>query len=169
MSYFRDLVRLSSPFTFSVAFRILGDEDEAKDIVQETMVTIWQKMGKINSSDNYRMWLYRIAVNKCYDQLRRNKRTKEYNYDDSGWELISNHISDESPSELENKETKEILRLLTGNLSPKQKTVFVLCDLEEMTLEEASGITGMNKENIKANLHFARKKIKELLRKVYMK
>jgi RNA polymerase sigma-70 factor (ECF subfamily) len=165
MSYFRDLVRIASPLAFSVAFRMLGDEDQARDIVQETMVTLWQKIGKINSADNFKMWLYRISINKCYDHLRVKKRKKEYNFDETGWAIISNHISDESASTLENNETAEIIRVLTENLSPKQKAVFILCELEEMTPDEASEITGMNKVNIKANLHYARKRIIEMLSK----
>ena len=48
---FRELVRMVSPFAFSVAFRILGDEETAKDIVQESLITVWKKLKKIRSSD----------------------------------------------------------------------------------------------------------------------
>jgi len=162
---FRELVAMTSPFAFSVAFRMLGDEDQAKDIVQETMVTLWQRIGKIKSADNYKMWLYKIVVNKCYDQMRRKKRAQEYNVDEAAWKVISNHISEESSTEMENNETARIINLLTGRLSPKQKAVFILCDLEEMSPDEASAITGMRKVNVKANLHYARKKINEMINK----
>jgi RNA polymerase sigma factor (sigma-70 family) len=66
---------------------------------------------------------------------------------------------------LENSETAMIINMLTDKLSPKQKTVFVLSDLEEMTNEEISAITGMSRRNIKANLHFARKNISEMIEK----
>ena len=165
LSYFRQLVGMTSPFAFSVAFRMLGDEELAKDIVQETMITVWQKIGKIKSANSYKMWLYRIVINKCYDQLRRKKQINEYKVDESGWAIISNHISEESVSEMENSETARVINLLTENLSPKQKTIFVLCDLEEMTLEDTSSITGMSKVNVKANLHYARKRINEMIKK----
>jgi RNA polymerase sigma-70 factor (ECF subfamily) len=77
-SNFRKLVELTSPVAFSVAFRMLGDEDKAKDIVQDTMVTIWQKLKKIKSPEVYKTWMYRIVVNKCYDELRKRKRTPEF-------------------------------------------------------------------------------------------
>ena len=48
---FRKVVEKTSPMIFSVAFRMLGDEDSARDIVQETMITIWQKLAKIKSAD----------------------------------------------------------------------------------------------------------------------
>lgn len=165
LSYFRELVGITSPFAFSIAFRMLGDEELAKDIVQETMITMWQKIGKIKSANSFKMWLYRIVINKCYDQLRRRKKINEYKVDESGWAFISNHISEESVSEMENKETARIINLLTENLSPKQKAVFVLIDLEEMTLDETSSITGMSKVNVKANLHYARERINKMIKK----
>jgi RNA polymerase sigma-70 factor (ECF subfamily) len=162
---FRKLIGISSPFAFSVAFRMLGDEETAKDVVQETMITIWSKLKKIKSAESYKTWLYRIVVNKCYDQMRRRKTQKETRADEKTWALISNHISDENPSELENRETAMIINLLTEKLSPKQKSVFILSDLEEMTPEEISAITGMSRSNIKANLHYARKNIGEMIEK----
>jgi len=162
---FRKLIGITSPFAFSVAFRILCDEELAKDVVQETMVILWKKIDLVKSPQSFKQWLYRIVVNKCYDHLREKKRRPEFSTDESTWAVISNHISEEQPSALENNETASIINLLTDRLSPRQKAVFVLCDLEEMTQEEAAGITGMSRFNIKANLHYARKKISDMLKK----
>jgi len=165
LNSFSELVVKTSPFAFSVAFRMLGDETLAEDIVQDTMLTVWQKIGKIKSSDGFKMWLYRIVINKCYDELRRKKRSKEYTPDASEWGIISNHLSHDTIKEMENRETAALINLLTGSLSPRQKAVFVLCDLEEMSPDEASAITGMRKANVKANLHYARRRISEMINK----
>jgi RNA polymerase sigma-70 factor (ECF subfamily) len=66
---------------------------------------------------------------------------------------------------MENLEIAGIINLLTDRLSPKQKAVFVLSDLEDMTAEEISGITGMSRTTIKANLHYARKSISQMVEK----
>jgi RNA polymerase sigma-70 factor (ECF subfamily) len=165
MHYFRKLVEIASPFVFSVAFRILGDEPQARDIVQESMITVWKTIYKIRSASSFKTWLYRIVVNKCYDQLRKRKRNPEFSADEKTWVLISNKIYEEPFKEMENRETIRIINLLTEKLSPKQKTVFVLSDLEEMSNEEISSITGMSRTNVKANLHYARKKIGEMIEK----
>jgi RNA polymerase sigma-70 factor (ECF subfamily) len=162
---FRKVVEKTSPMVFSVAFRMLGDEDVARDIVQDTMVTIWQKLAKIKTADSYKTWVYRIAVNKCYDQLRKRKRQNESRYDDQTWALISNHTSESGITELDNEENARIISLLTDKLSPKQKAVFVLSELEEMPAEEITRITGMNRSAVKANLYHARKNIGWLLQK----
>jgi RNA polymerase sigma-70 factor (ECF subfamily) len=162
---FRELIKLTSPFAFSVSFRILGDEEAAKDIVQETMITLWETIKKLKSPETFMSWLYRIVVNKCYDQLRKRKRNPEFSADDRTWVLLSNKISENPSSGFENKETAQIINLLTNKLSPKQRTVFVLSDLEEMSNEEISLITGMSRTNVKANLYYARKRIGEMIQK----
>ena len=162
---FRKLVEQISPFAFSVAFRILGDEEQSKDIVQETMITIWKTIKKIKSPGSFMTWLYRIVVNKCYDQLRKRKRNPEFSADDKTWAFISNKISENPSSGFENREIVQIINLLTEKLSPRQKAVFVLSDLEEMSGEEVSLITGISKTNVKANLYYARKRISEMIEK----
>lgn len=162
---FRKLVESTSPFVFSIAFRMLGDEDQAKDIVQETMVTIWQKLSRIKSTEVYRTWVYRMVVNKCYDQLRRRKRNREFAADENTWKLISDSISDPPSAGLENDEISRILILLTDRLSTKQKIVFVLSEIEQISHDEISEITGMSKTGIKANLHHARNSIRGMIEK----
>jgi RNA polymerase sigma-70 factor, ECF subfamily len=162
---FRKLVELTSPFAYSVAFRILCNEDQAKDVVQETMVTIWQKLKKIKSAEVYKTWIYRIVVNKCYDQMRKRKRNPEFVPDEQTWELILNRISVGPSIALENSETSKIIGILTEQLSPRQKAVFVLSDLEGMSNDEISEITGTSKSAVKANLYHARKNISEKVEK----
>jgi RNA polymerase sigma-70 factor, ECF subfamily len=162
---FRKLVEVTSPFVYSVAFRMLGDEDQAKDVVQETMVTVWQQIRKIRSASVYKTWAYRIVINKCYDNLRKRKRNMEYSANEKTWALLADTVFHWPSSELENTETAKIISILTNKLSPKQKAVFVLSELEEMTSDEISGITGMSRLVIKANLYYARKNISEMLGK----
>jgi RNA polymerase sigma-70 factor (ECF subfamily) len=165
LTNFSKLIQLTSPFAFSVAFRMLGDEDLAKDVVQETMITIWQKLNKMKSVEVYKTWIYRIVVNKCYDQIRRAKRNPELIADQRTWEIIANTISQSPSAALENSEISKIIASITDKLSPKQKAVFILSDLEGMTNDEVSKITGLSKTAVKANLYHARKSISEKVEK----
>jgi RNA polymerase sigma-70 factor (ECF subfamily) len=144
---------------------MLGDEDEAKDVVQETMVTIWQKLKKIKSAEAYKTWIYRVVVNKCYDMLRKRKIKPEFKADEKTWKILSDSISSTHSSELENSETAMIIKALTERLSPKQKAVFVLSDIEQLSHDEISEITGISKSGVKANLHHARKSISVMIEK----
>lgn len=162
---FRKVVEKSTPLIFTVAFRMLGDEDAAYDIVQDTMVTVWQKLAKIKTAASYKTWVYRIAVNKCYDQLRKQKRQKEERFGEREWEIISNHLSEGGNTELENMENAMIINMLTNRLSPRQKAVFVLSELEGLDSDDIVKITGMTRSLVKANLYYARKNIGQLLKK----
>ena len=162
---FRKLVESTSPFAFSVAFRMLGDEDQAKDIVQETMVTIWQKLKNIKSAEAYKTWVYRIIMNKCYDQLRKKKSIPEFKTDEKTWKFLSDTISGNHSNDLENSDISRIIGLLTERLSPKQKSVFILSEIEQLTHDEISKITGISKTGIKANLHHAKKNISVMIEK----
>lgn len=165
LSRFRELVRVTSPFVYSVAFRMLGEEEDARDVVQDTMSTIWQKIGKIKSAGAYKTWIYRIVMNRCYDKLRKLKNDPEIREDEKTWALLSNTISDTNDGRLENSEIAAIIGLLTARLSPKQKSVFILSDIEGLSGEEVAEITGMARTSVKANLYFARKNISEMLQK----
>jgi RNA polymerase sigma-70 factor (ECF subfamily) len=129
------------------------------------MITIWQKLKKIKSAEVYKTWIYRIVVNKCYDHMRKRKRNPEFVTDEQTWELISNRISVEPSVTLENSEISKIIGILTEKLSPRQKAVFVLSDLEGMSNDEISEITGISKSAVKANLYHARKSISEKVEK----
>jgi DNA-directed RNA polymerase specialized sigma24 family protein len=72
---------------------MLGNEVQAREVVQDTMVTIWQKLKNIKTAAVYKTWIYRIVVNKCYDEMRKRKRNPEFIADEQTWSLISNRIS----------------------------------------------------------------------------
>lgn len=162
---FRKLVELTSPPAFSLAFRMLGDEDLARDVVQETMLSIWQKLKNIRSAEVYNTWFRRIVMNKCYDHLRKRKNNPEFRVDDKTWSLLAGRISQSPADNLENEQIASIISLLTDKLSTKQKAVFILTELDGMSSDEVSGITGISKSAIKANLYHARKSISEMIGK----
>ena len=162
---FRKLVDKASPFAYSLAFRMTGDEDESREIAQVSMITIWEKIATLRSYETFNTWLYRIVLNRCYDHLRRKKNNPEFRPDDAMWIEISAKMSHNPGTALENSEIREMLNTLTGRLSPKQKAVFILTDIEEMPADQVSQITGMSRVNIKANLWMARKRMGEMVEK----
>jgi RNA polymerase sigma-70 factor (ECF subfamily) len=122
-------------------------------------------LNKIRSAEVYKTWIYRIVINKCYDELRHKKRNREYVADEKTWQTLSEKISQMPSSQMENDETSRIIGMLTDKLSPKQKAIFILSEIEEMTSDEISDITGISKTLIKANLYHARKSISGMIEK----
>ncbi len=161
---FRQLIRQNADFAFRVAFRIMNDEEDAKDIVQESFITVWEKIREIDPGKKFSGWLYRIIVNKCYDMLRKRKRMRWVRPKERSRSLAA-LVSESNPeSLLTNEETGRLIRHISYTLSPKQKIVFVLGELEGLSHDDIAQITGMNKTSVKSNLNHARRKIGERIK-----
>ncbi len=158
---FRQLVETYQPLVFRLAFRLLCCEDEAKDIVQETFIRVWFHLHEYKSHFRFSTWIYKIACNLCYDKLRAIKRFgRNENLDIS---LLARNVSSGENIEQSviNQELKDLISKLMCNLTPKQKLVFMLNDIEELELEEIKKITGMSSGKIKSNLYLARQYIRK--------
>jgi len=164
LTRFPEMVDLLSPFAFSVALRMMGDEAEANDIVQEAMISVWKKIKGLKNPDGFKSWFYRIVFNKCLDGLRIKKRHPETVADDKTWELLTNRLFEDTDSVLDNQEMCSVIKNITNKLSPKQKAVFILSDIEDMPHNEIVEITGMSKVSVKSNLYYARRRISELIK-----
>lgn len=140
---------------YTLSFRMLCDEDDAKDATQETFIKVWRNISKYNQVYQFSTWIYRIATNICYDKLRTSRKATKVKLTDV--ELLSESNQHDS---LHNKELKELILKVTEGLSPKQKLIFTLSDIEEMETEEICIVTGMTPAKIKSNLYLARKNIK---------
>ena len=162
---FRELVNQYADFAFSITFRILNEEEEARDLVQESFITVWEKIGTFRVEMNFRNWFYRIMVNKCFDALRKRNRAPRILTGKQIDTLPGFSAIEDPDRKMDNKELGSIIRQLTNSLSPAQKVVFTLCDLEGLSHEEIAEITGMFKTSVKSNLNLARKKIREMIKK----
>ncbi len=161
---FRELMNGYSDFAFRVAFRILNEEEESQDVVQESFITVWNKIKSFKIDKNFSNWLYRIVVNKCYDALRKNKVVM-IRPDAQQWEYHKLFSEQDPDRELCNAELGDMIRTLTKNLSPKQKVVFILSELEDLSHDAIAEITGQTKTSIKSNLNHARRYIGGVLKK----
>lgn len=152
-------------YVFTLAFRILANEEDAKDISQETFIRLWQNIKRYDENTKITTWMYKICTNLCLDKLKSQKRKPlEYHYK---WEQNFKQKSDENNVEqIENQQLSEIILALTKMLSTKQKLVFVLKDLQDLSTGEIEQITGLNRGQIKSNLYYARQEIKKKLIKI---
>jgi RNA polymerase sigma-70 factor, ECF subfamily len=162
---FRTIVGEYSDYVYAIAFRVLGSSEDARDMVQETFIKVWRNIEKYKPAVKFSTWLYTIATNLCIDKLREQKRAPLDSYPESG---IPNNLMEPEigTNSIDYKQLEVLIAKMTGNLPPMQKMVFVLKDIEGLSSDEIEQITGMTKEQIKSNLHYARKEIKSQLIKV---
>lgn len=160
---FRIIVQHYQRMVFSLALKMVCDEDDAKDIVQETFIKVWVNLRKYNEQQDFTTWIYTIATRLCLDRLKKKKLTIPLPEDYS----VLHHYYTEADGQrtLENKEWISIVRTITDGLSEKQKLVFTLIQLEGLSSSEAEQITGMDAKQIKSNLYVARQTVKERLKK----
>ena len=166
MAAFRLLVETHQRFVFNLAFRLLCDEEEAKDIVQETFVRIWRHLQKYEGHRaRFSTWLYKIACNLCYDRLKVVKRLHDSKILKIEESKLKVSVCEDLEESIINRDLKEYITSLTGGLTPKQRLVFTLRDLEGLEIDEVREITGMTGAKIKSNLYLARQYIREKLNK----
>jgi RNA polymerase sigma-70 factor (ECF subfamily) len=147
--------------SYRLAFRILGNEEEAHDAVQESFVKVWQKIRTWDPSRGFTAWLNRILVNTAADHLRAIRRHPSVPVDPA-LPLPAGSFADPGTI-LEKKDLAALVRHLADGLPAKQKLVFILRDIEGMTSDEVEAVTKLPGTSVKSNLCLARKTIREKL------
>lgn len=144
------------------SYRILCDREDSEDVTQEVFIKVWRNASDFDGRYSLSTWIYRITCNLCYDRLRRRKVLSLFSITHSVYETSAPMAL--SPEEdFITKETWEIFCRASRHLSPKQRAVFTLRDLEGLDTEEVESVTGLTADQIKSNLHIARKKIRQEL------
>lgn len=168
MLSFKRLVEYYQPYVYSVAFRFLNNKADSEDIVQECFIRVWKNLKRYNSNYRFSTWIYKIVTNLCLDQYRRKKRSYLVNIEDlSGIESIPASGETDAERMVINKEMKKLVSKTVEKLSPKQKMVFILRDLEGLDIIEIVRIMNLSPGKIKSNLYYARKKLRQQLEQIY--
>ena len=164
MMAFEKIVKYHQSYAYAIAFRFLYDEDDAEDVVQESFIRIWNHLQDFDPEMKFTTWMYKIVVNLCYDKAKSNKRRMSvfarWNENLSKDNCIENI---DLERDLTNKETAALIKHIADGLSEKQRMIFLLRDLQDLTIQEVADITGMSESGIKANLFYARQNIKKKL------
>lgn len=146
-----------------IAYKMVGDYDDAKDISQMVFVKTFYNIKRFDLSKRFSTWLYRIAVNASIDYIRKFKKHKFEDIDDSGEPGLRTTTTPEQTFQL--KELGEFVREAAGKLNEKQHKAFVLKDLEGLDIDEIAQIMGMPQATVRWYLHRARKKLRGDLRR----
>lgn len=162
---FRRVVEACQQQAFSLAFRILGNEEEAKDAVQEGFIKVWQHIGSYETSSPFHSWINCIMANTAIDHLRANRRQFAMRMSLDTERLIS--IFQGRPDVvLENKEIASLIGMLADGLPDKQRLVFILRDIQGLESDEVQEIMRLSDTRVKSNLYHARKFVREKIKRI---
>lgn len=164
LSAFRAVVEEFQGYAFAIAFRTVGDEEDAKDIVQESFIRVWNNLNRYDPKIKFTTWLYTIVINLCYDKLRSKKRKQAVLVYEKDISMVAGIEINENPEKLfTNNELASIIEKLTEELPPKQKMIFILRDLQGLHIQEVCEILHLSKSSVKTNLVYARKYLRQKL------
>ena len=164
------LVRSESPRLLSVARRILRNEEDAKDAVQEGLIAALGSLDRFEGGSQLSTWLHRIVVNAALMKIRSKRSRPEESIDDllPGFEAdghISVPASEWAPADalVMRDEVCQLVRASIDRLPDSYRTVLLLRDIEELSTEETAQALGITVTAVKVRLHRARQALRTLL------
>lgn len=170
---FDELISAHQERVFNVAYRLMGNYDEALDLTQEVFLNCFRKIGSFKGDSALSTWLYRITVNTAknrwkYQQSRGLNRTDSLDAlaDEEGEKKLTDYPSpDPGPSELASgREAMNHFEECLQKLPPEYREVLVLRYVEELPYEEIAEILRISLGTVKSRIHRARSELRELMR-----
>ena len=169
---FRMLVERHSRSLFRLAFRMTGNQQDAEDVVQESFMRAYKQLGKFDERASFGTWLYRIAANCSLDLVRSRKRRSEHlapqdadtEFDDTVSALPS---TDPTPERMAlSGEVRSRVEQAMQELSPTERTAFVLRHFEGMCIEDVSRVLECHPGAAKHSVFRAVQKLRRALEPV---
>jgi RNA polymerase sigma-70 factor (ECF subfamily) len=155
---FNDLMRAHEDRVFAICLRMLRDRQAALDATQETFVTVFRKVDRFAGHSAFSTWLYRVAVNTCYDQARRTRRTAAEPLPEEGGPADHRTAADLNSAEL-----RPDLEAALAALPVEFRAAVVLCDAEGLALQTAAEILGVPVGTVKSRVFRARRLLAQAL------
>jgi RNA polymerase sigma-70 factor, ECF subfamily len=155
----------------AAARRLLRDEEDARDAVQEALVSAFRSLDRFEGGSRLSTWLHRIVINCCLMKLRSRKRRPEDSIEDllprflEDGHQVQDSVDWEEPidSLLQRREVCALVRQSIDRLPESYRTALVLRDIEELSTEEAARLVGVTENALKIRLHRARQALRTLL------
>jgi RNA polymerase sigma-70 factor (ECF subfamily) len=168
---FEEIVRRKRERVFWTAYRIVGDEDAAKDVSQTVFVRTWRNLRKIDPDRPLDAWLHRTTVNLAIDAYRKSRREVrmfDHFEPESGSGRPDSIPGAASPeTALAHAEVHDIFQRLAARLSPMQRAAFVLVEVEGNAADEAGRMLGVRPSTVRNHLLNARRQLRRHLRHLY--
>jgi len=161
---FDELVSRYETKVYNLAYRMLGSQDDAKDILQETFISAFKALNNFREKSSFSTWIYRIATNACLMKLR-TKEPRVISIDTKPSVAETIDWSENLQGTLDREELKKILDKAISSLPKTHRVVFVLRDIEGLSSSEASKVLNISIAAVKSRLHRARLYLREKISK----
>lgn len=155
---FEVLIRRYNQRLYRIGMSILKDEAAAEDAMQTAYINAYEHLPDFEGRSSFGTWLTRIMLNQCHGERRKQR------FVFASFEQPDNYITMKTPvNELINKELSSILEQAVAQLPEKYRLVFVLREIEAMTVRETSEALDIEETNVKVRLNRAKARLREHL------
>ncbi len=166
------IVKNYERMVYNLGLRLLGNEDLAEGVLQETFLRVLQALPNFKEQSQLSTWIYRIATNQALMRLRTKKRRKQSfdeNIEDENkdYSAFTRSLEKDPLAALLNTELKEKMDIAIDQLPENYKTTFVLKDIEGLALKEIADIMKLSLPAVKSNLHRARVTLRNKLADIW--
>jgi RNA polymerase sigma-70 factor, ECF subfamily len=168
MVSFEALVVRKTPAVVSLARRIVGNGEDARDVAQMVFLRVWNEVHRYDDRYSLNTWLYRIATNLAIDFLR-SSRSRERAHG-ATLHLVREREERTAADATRVAEDAELTRLfesVSGSLSEKQKAAFVLKEMEDLETREIADILGCGESTVRNHLFNARRILRREIHRLY--
>jgi RNA polymerase sigma-70 factor (ECF subfamily) len=155
---FDQLMTLHQQRVVTLAWRLLGTREDARDAAQEAFLRVYRHLHKYDVSQPFQAWLYRIVVNVCRDLQRQRGRHSGVALEDD--QVASLASSDDSEAAALAAQEHAWLMIALASLSEKERAAIVLRDLEGLPTEEVAQLLGSSATTVRSQISVARVKLK---------
>lgn len=168
---FEQLVRKYQQTVFNLAYHNIGCRADVEDVAQKIFSKIYFSLPKFDNKRPFFPWLYRIAINQCYDELRRARRRKVRTFSELSLEdgeaiekLINQGATTPVPVE-DSQELYALLHKLLDQIPEQQKSAIVLRDLEDVPYEKMAEMMNCSEQAARLKVFRARARLRDLMEK----
>lgn len=149
------VIRWERPI-YALAYRVIGREEDARDVVQETFLRAFRSIGGFKGQAKFSSWIYRIALNLCRDWIRKKKRTPVMQAPE-GVDVIE-MAADVGPTEsiedmVARKAMSEVVARAMAVLPDEQRTALILKEYQGLTFQEIADLLGCPLSTVKTRLY----------------
>jgi RNA polymerase sigma-70 factor (ECF subfamily) len=157
---------------FNLAYRFLGEREEAEDLTQEVFINVFRHLNRFRGKSQFSTWVYQVTMNHCRNRLKYLKRRHHHGTEslDTPLRTAEGELERELPDEadvpdqvLHRQEVQSLVQAALSELREDYREVIVLRDIQELSYQEVSEVLDLPEGTIKSRLHRARLELKDIL------
>lgn len=164
------LVRRWERPIYGLSLRMLGRDEDARDVCQETFLAAFRNLGKFRGDAKFSSWIYRIALNACHSKLRKNGPAREYSLDTEDEDGRKFELPDlgaeESTDRLHRDERAVLVRRALQALPAEMRQVIIMKEYHEMTFAEIAEVLQIPVSTVKSRLYTGLQQMRARLEKL---